>query len=502
MAGGLCLLVACGGGGGGGPSGAATEAIMTPTLTISYAKPAATVAPGDTVYLTPNYSAGGTAKITWISATDSGEISVSRPGEQKTDAPTSSTTYTLEVTYQDSTTVTPSAAPPIKSKPQPVTVTPIVTIELLKTVDLNTKRSDHASVTLPDGRILVSGGTDGTTILKSAEVFDPSTGIWTATGDMKTARRGHTMTVLQNYKVLVTGGAISDKAATPTAEVFDPSSGSWAATNKPMSFARRFHSATSLESDGSVLIAGGVVGPANGADPRVAEVYNPWTDTWSTTPPSLPEARQGHTATAISVSTDIDHILFLGNSGTSSADGKVLVSDKSKTGSARWAWLAGNYPTTSKRYNHTATVIPSSAGSTVYIIGGGDDPTTIEKMLFKASDSSWTASTGSLTTMNQTRSLHTSTKLLNNKILIVGDYDGTKSSTTLELYDPAFEKTQPVLQPEQLNFARSMHTSERMTNGDVLIIGTHYKSSGTPRTTTEIWRHCTPNTANTICTAK
>jgi hypothetical protein len=58
-----------------------------------------------------------------------------------------------------------------------------------------------------NGEVLVAGGRDSAgNTLTSAELYNPSTGKWTATATMATARHTHSATLLTNGDVLVAGG--------------------------------------------------------------------------------------------------------------------------------------------------------------------------------------------------------------------------------------------------------------------------------------------------------
>ena len=65
------------------------------------------------------------------------------------------------------------------------------------TGSLNTARADFTATLLPNGKVLVAGGFDITfTASASAELYDPASATWTATGSLVTARYDHTATLL------------------------------------------------------------------------------------------------------------------------------------------------------------------------------------------------------------------------------------------------------------------------------------------------------------------
>ena len=45
--------------------------------------------------------------------------------------------------------------------------------------------ADHTATLLPNGKVLVAGGYNGSAVLSSAELYDPATGTWTATGSLE-----------------------------------------------------------------------------------------------------------------------------------------------------------------------------------------------------------------------------------------------------------------------------------------------------------------------------
>ena len=167
------------------------------------------------------------------------------------------------------------------------------------TGSLATARYYHTATLLPNGKVLVAGGRNFSSILVSAELYDPASGTWTATGSLATARYLHTATLLPNGKVLVAGGSNNNSfnnnsVELASAELYDPASGTWTATGS-LATARDSGTATLLP-NGNVLVAGGVSGTNSSL--ANAEMYDPTSGTWMATG-SLATGRSLHTATSL-----------------------------------------------------------------------------------------------------------------------------------------------------------------------------------------------------------
>ena len=77
------------------------------------------------------------------------------------------------------------------------------------TGDLTTQRMYHSATLLTNGKVLLAGGwatLSGHPVWASAELYDPSTGTFSAGGGMTTPRFDHTATLLPDGKVLIAGG--------------------------------------------------------------------------------------------------------------------------------------------------------------------------------------------------------------------------------------------------------------------------------------------------------
>jgi hypothetical protein len=109
---------------------------------------------------------------------------------------------------------------------------------------------------LPDGRLLVVGGTSpGTRGLRLATIFDPATSRWTATSSMAQGRYYPTNTTLPNGDILAVSGHDTAKAVVTVPEVWNGNT--WRRlTTAPLSIPNPFYPAMFVAPNGKVFLAG------------------------------------------------------------------------------------------------------------------------------------------------------------------------------------------------------------------------------------------------------
>ena len=279
--------------------------------------------------------------------------------------------------------------------------------------NLSAPRAGAATVLLQDGRLLVTGGNGASGALATTDIFDTS-GNFSAGPPMHFARMNHTATLLQDGRVLVAGGTDASGRASQTAELFDPAASSWSSAG-PLMVGRSGATATLLPS-GQVLIAGGT---ANGAALASLELFDPNLNTFTLVTGTLSSPRENHAAALL-------------------PDGRVLI-------------LGGWDGTTS------APVPPATTGN-ANILASSDvfDPTT-----------------GTVTpgpAMTTPRMNFTATTQLDGSVAAIGGTDGQNDLASIEVLSPAAGAF--ALSGAQLTTAREGHLAFLLPhNGNILVVG-------------------------------
>jgi hypothetical protein len=320
--------------------------------------------------------------------------------------------------------------------------------------DMLRARQAHAATRLASGgKVLITGGFAGV-ILAHAELYDPATGLFADTGDMVNPRQNQTSSLLDDGRVLLTGGHGGVGGGTPlaSAELYDPATGTFSVSGPaPMATPRSYHTATVLP-DGKVLVAGGLSGGAAASVVDAAEVYDPATRTFLACG-SMGQARYRHTATLLPGGK----VLVTGGYGLGGAalDSAELYDPALGTFAPTGAMLAA-------RYGQTATLL--AADGLVLVAGGFGAGVLDSAELYDPASGNF-SSTGSLVVG---RSFQTATALPGGKVLLAGGLAATEDLSSAELYDPvlgSFTATGP------MEAGRYLDTATLLESGEVLVTG-------------------------------
>jgi hypothetical protein len=352
-------------------------------------------------------------------------------------------------------------------------------------------RTNFTATLLPDGTVLAAGSF---TSSSSAEIYNPTTGVWTATSSMNDARTGQTATLLPSGKVLVAGGCCDQltNGSLASAELYSPGPSPLALVSPTsLTFAPEPSGTTSppqtvvLSNTGSlplhvtgVTIGGGTPGPfaetetctaapvAPGGSCTVSVRFTPpFFGYYNSTLTFADDAPNGAQSVSL-VGTVLGPTDWVptapyggpgtGETATLLASGKVLVAGGGTTAAELYdpatnAWAAAA-PLHVARSGHTATLLPSGR---VLVAGGG----TPSAELYEPAANAWAFAAP----MSTARTGATATLLPNGQVLVAGG-----GTSTAEIYTPATNTWVPAA---SMSVARTGHTATLLRNGDVLVAG-------------------------------
>ena len=277
---------------------------------------------------------------------------------------------------------------------------------------MNLPRNHHASVMLPDGRVLVTGGEMNNVsdnVTNSCEVYDYKTNTWSYVDSMNVARFYHKLILLDSNRVLAVGGY-----NIKSCEIYNIKDNKWSFTDSLKS-TRLYGATVTLLKNGKVLISGGYNYIAKDIYLNDVELYDPLTNKWSITD-SLKVGRFGHTATLL----NDGRLLIAGGAGKECeifdpTIDKWSVADSLNDG----------------RYEQSAVLLSSGQ---VLVSGGADSNITSSHWLnscevYDPKSNKWSI----VTSMLSARAEHSSIMLNDGSPLFTGGSFGNES---WELYNP------------------------------------------------------------------
>lgn len=302
------------------------------------------------------------------------------------------------------------------------------------TASMKTARSGHSATLLKNGKVLVVGGNTSTI----AEVYDPTTNTWNNTGDIGETLFYHTATLLQNGKVLVLRAR--------TSILYDPDTNMWASTGDMVLDAPIGHTTTLLK-NGNVLLIGGIR--------KNVALYDPNSNSWSTTG-NMNIARGYHSATLL----NDGRVLVAGGRGseTSSLTSAELYDPTTGTWSVTGSML-------SEGESRSATLLKDGK---VLVTGGRKFLNDTAYMLYTTE--LYNPITGIWSNAGDLLVPHlfnTAILLNNGNVIIVGGDSLWTEFSTVELYDSANKLWKPFGRIK----SRWQHTTTLLDNGKVFITG-------------------------------
>ena len=299
---------------------------------------------------------------------------------------------------------------------------------------MGTPRALHAAATLNDGRVLFTGGVDGTgAVTTSCEIYDPATNTFTPVASLNGLRAGHAAATLPDGRVLVAGGTtnFTDLTTAITAllnstEIYNPATNTWAAG--PAIGGRRLVPSLTRLSTGRLLLAGGIEVsllfgiPIALTSTNKAQLFNPTNNTWSNAA-NMPVGRAYHQDSVVTL-----------------ADGRVLLSG--------------------------GVLVPD-------LLNAANAASIVNADVYNPVTNTWLA-----TTMSRARTGHAAVRLPDNRVIVSGGAEGLVSAAVtidaVATFDPT---TNTWTDQAPMTVARAGHIAAVLPDGMLVLIGGNGTSS-------------------------
>ncbi len=276
---------------------------------------------------------------------------------------------------------------------------------------------------LPDGRLLVTGGTDPGSPentpfgLKDIHTFDPSAETWTHVADMQVGRWYPTSVALPDGRTLVVSGLDEQSNLTDLVEVYDPTSGSQVipGANRFLDLYPRMHVLPS----GKVLHVG---------SEELTSAFDPASATWQ----EIGFSNYGYRGEGTSVLLPLQppdyraEVLTLGGGNPATATAEIMA-----TGDPHPSWRFTASMNQARRHPN-AVLLPDGE---VLVIGGGltdeAESPILDAEIFDPVSETWSA----VASMQRPRVYHSTAILLPDGRVLAAGSDG---EYTAEIYSPPY----------------------------------------------------------------
>ena len=334
--------------------------------------------------------------------------------------------------------------------------------------DLPLKRYAHTATKLSDGRVLIAGGRS-TGATNTSTVFDPAAnsgaGGWTDVVATMPAGTydGQRAILLDDGRVMVSGGTQGGWSTSTAYFNAAANSGNGGWTSGPaMGIARWLHQITRLD-DGRYLFSGG----SNGSGYTTSVQYfdpagNAGAGAFSAAT-ALPVGQANHRTILL----DDDRVLLIGNNGTSA---NYIFDRTGNAGAGSWTVVTST-PTSQRNY----AGIHKFANGTVMVVGGSkivqSQGLQIKNLeLFDPDSSTWQTLVGALPVSKSI--YYTAVALDDGRALFIGGLGYSGYQKSMAIFDPAANDGAGEFSPgTEMSVVRAGATAIKLSDGRVMMAG-------------------------------